>query len=97
MCDSERIRQLLSVFVHNAISYTPSGGSIFLSAGLRKDGFSLSVADTGVGISYEDFPSWRIVFKKKLSFSPEAFAQHSVQERMTASGVRSSWEAEEIK
>ncbi len=54
MCDSERIRQLLSVFVHNAISYTPSGGSIFLSAGLRKDGFSLSVADTGVGISYED-------------------------------------------
>lgn len=32
VCDSERITQVLAILLHNAISYTPQGGSIRLSA-----------------------------------------------------------------
>jgi len=49
-CDRERIRQVLAVLLHNAISYTPEGGQICLS--LTQDGKNvrLSVADNGIGI-----------------------------------------------
>ncbi len=52
--DKERIFQLLSILLHNALSYTPAGGRIDLSLGRRKNRFYLSVADTGIGISQED-------------------------------------------
>jgi two-component system phosphate regulon sensor histidine kinase PhoR len=48
--DSERVAQVLANLVHNAVKFTPAGGSIRLSAA-REDGrVAFSVADTGVGI-----------------------------------------------
>lgn len=53
-CDKGRIQQLLSILVHNAISYTPKGGNIQLSLSMQKDAFILQVADTGAGIPDEE-------------------------------------------
>jgi two-component system phosphate regulon sensor histidine kinase PhoR len=42
--------------LHNSIKFTPSGGSVTLSAVQRNESVVFSVADTGVGISTEDLP-----------------------------------------
>lgn len=54
MADADRIMQLLSILLHNAVSYTPEGGAIELSLIYRKNRFFLSVSDTGPGIPQED-------------------------------------------
>ncbi|MDE6845914.1 MAG: HAMP domain-containing histidine kinase [Lachnospiraceae bacterium] len=53
-CDSDRIAQVLSILLHNALSYTPQDGSIKLSLIYhkeRKTYFEITVSDTGIGIS----------------------------------------------
>ncbi|MCM1124225.1 MAG: HAMP domain-containing histidine kinase [Eubacterium sp.] len=52
--DSERILQVLSILLHNAISYTPEHGRIVLSLAMRRDKFHITVTDNGIGISDED-------------------------------------------
>lgn len=52
--DPERISQVLSILLHNAISYTPEHGRICLSLARQKEKFHLSVTDNGIGISDED-------------------------------------------
>lgn len=52
--DTDRIVQLLSILLHNAISYTPKGGHIDLALSHKKNRFYLTVSDTGVGIPPED-------------------------------------------
>ena len=54
MADGERISQVISILLHNAISYTPSGGYADLSLTYRKERFFISVKDNGIGISDED-------------------------------------------
>lgn len=61
LCDENRISQVLSILLHNAVSYTPEGGLITLSLSFQKGCFFISVSDNGTGISDED--------KKKI-FSP---------------------------
>lgn len=51
ICDNERIIQVLTIFLHNAVSYTPEGGKICLSADYRNKHFEIKISDTGVGIS----------------------------------------------
>jgi len=52
--DGERVAQVLANLVHNAVKFTPAGGSVRLSAA-REDGrVAFSVADTGVGIERAD-------------------------------------------
>ncbi len=53
--DPERIRQILSNLVDNAIKFTPEHGTVMIRAGVYEDpGFlCVSVADTGCGISPE--------------------------------------------
>lgn len=56
-CDSDRIAQVLSVLLHNAVSYTPEGGCIELALAYhreRRSSFEITVTDTGVGISDDD-------------------------------------------
>lgn len=54
MADADRMVQLLSILLHNALSYTPEGGRIDLALSCKKNRFYLTVSDTGIGISDED-------------------------------------------
>lgn len=49
-CDRERIRQVLDILLHNALSYTPSGGCVRLSLSFDEKSTCFSVADNGIGI-----------------------------------------------
>jgi signal transduction histidine kinase len=52
--DATRITQALRNVIHNAIKYTPDGGSITID-GRRLAGFiEVTIADTGIGISLEN-------------------------------------------
>lgn len=50
-CDKERIEQVLSILIDNALSYTPEGGKICLSLHTVSDKFTVRVADNGPGIA----------------------------------------------
>lgn len=52
--DLERIGQVLSNLVHNAVKFTPPGGHITVSAERAPDSVRFLVRDTGVGIPRED-------------------------------------------
>ena len=60
--DEDRIFQVLTNLIGNAIKFTPRGGEIRISAKLltgkrsedRRDFIHISVSDTGIGISEED-------------------------------------------
>lgn len=54
LADSERIFQLLSILLHNAISYTPEGGRVKMELLYKKNRFYLMISDTGIGILPED-------------------------------------------
>lgn len=53
-CDPDRIRQVIFILLHNAISYTKEGGYIKLFVSYNKEQFYISVTDNGIGISDED-------------------------------------------
>jgi two-component system phosphate regulon sensor histidine kinase PhoR len=48
--DNQKIHQVLINLLHNAISYTPEGGSITVEATPVPDGVEVSVTDNGIGI-----------------------------------------------
>lgn len=50
LCDEERVRQVLSILLHNAISYTPKGGCIRLSLTFEDKYTRILVSDNGIGI-----------------------------------------------
>jgi len=56
LADEERIQQVVTNLVHNAIKFTPSGGEVAISAVASGDEIVVSVRDTGVGISADDLP-----------------------------------------
>ncbi|HOV06567.1 MAG TPA: ATP-binding protein [Anaerolineaceae bacterium] len=54
--DAERIEQVLVNLIHNAIKFTPAGGSILVSANQAGNEILISVKDTGIGIPEKDLP-----------------------------------------
>lgn len=54
--DRDRILQVLSNLIGNAIKFTPAGGSISIRVERADEGVRFSVSDTGPGISAEDLP-----------------------------------------
>jgi signal transduction histidine kinase len=56
MADENRINQLLSNLVSNAIKYSPEGGEIRISGQNRPDQVIVCVSDEGSGIPSEDIP-----------------------------------------
>jgi signal transduction histidine kinase len=63
LADRRRITQVLGNLLTNALRYTPRGGCVTLSAaitppllGERKEGITVSINDTGMGIQPQDLP-----------------------------------------
>lgn len=54
--DTDRLRQVVSNLVSNALRFTPVGGVITLSARRANGRMRIAVSDTGKGISAEDLP-----------------------------------------
>ncbi|TBR25799.1 HAMP domain-containing histidine kinase, partial [bacterium] len=54
--DPLRVGQVIQNLCTNAVQYTPEGGSMFLSIALFPAHVTVSVRDTGIGISKEDLP-----------------------------------------
>jgi GAF domain-containing protein/nitrogen-specific signal transduction histidine kinase len=60
LVDSQRIAQVLSNLVENAIQYTPEGGRVVISTGQEetegRTWATATVTDTGMGVSEEELP-----------------------------------------
>jgi PAS domain S-box-containing protein len=54
--DPTRLSQVIVNVLNNSIKYTPAGGSISLSADIDEEQISISIRDTGAGISQELLP-----------------------------------------
>jgi len=52
--DKERIYEVVSNLILNAVKYTPEGGSIMVSSRKEDDFYIISVDDTGIGITEEE-------------------------------------------
>ena len=62
--DVDRLRQVITNLLDNAVKYTPSGGSIEISVSRDEANAKLVVADSGIGIPEEDIPHiWDRLFR----------------------------------
>jgi two-component system, OmpR family, phosphate regulon sensor histidine kinase PhoR len=52
--DEDLLGQVWTNLLHNAIKFTPDGGSVRIRLHRREDRLELSIADSGIGISAED-------------------------------------------
>jgi PAS domain S-box-containing protein len=52
--DPEKLRQVCSILVENALRYSPDGGTVTVGATRRQDTVEVSVADEGIGIPQSD-------------------------------------------
>src|SRR5687767_9788876 len=59
--DRERVLQVASILLDNAVKYTPEGGSVTVRVEEENGGVALAVSDTGVGISEDQLP---LVFER---------------------------------
>jgi histidine kinase len=54
--DQDRMIQVFTNLLGNALLYTPQGGQVTILTRLQNDQFIFSIADTGIGISTEQLP-----------------------------------------
>ena len=54
--DPDRVAQILSNLIENALRYTPVDGSVAVRLAAGRDGVDIEVRDTGPGIEAEDLP-----------------------------------------
>jgi histidine kinase len=54
VADPERLVQLLTSLLDNALRYTPVPGSVLISAGLEDGGVAFAVRDSGIGLAAAD-------------------------------------------
>jgi PAS domain S-box-containing protein len=52
--DPEKLRQVCSILVENALRYSPDGGTVTVGAARRQDTVEVSIADEGIGIPQSD-------------------------------------------
>jgi len=65
--DRNRLRQVFVNIIDNALKYSDSGDTVTVTAGVASGSFTVSVADTGIGISPEDLPKVKTKFYKANS------------------------------
>ena len=61
LCDPQRITQVLSILIDNALSYTPEDSRITLSLSASEHRFLLKVSDNGPGIPVQRIAAFRAV------------------------------------
>ncbi len=54
--DGERLGQLFDNLLSNAVKFTPPGGRVAVRGSPIDDGWQVDIADTGMGIPYDDVP-----------------------------------------
>ncbi len=54
--DADRLNQIISIFLDNAVSYSPSESEISLNASVEKNELVITIIDHGIGISSKDKP-----------------------------------------
>jgi two-component system OmpR family sensor kinase len=59
--DRDRVFQVASILLDNAVKYTPEGGSVLVRVEQDQGGATLEVADTGIGIPEDQLP---LVFER---------------------------------
>jgi signal transduction histidine kinase/DNA-binding response OmpR family regulator len=71
--DALRIKQVISNFLSNAIKFTPSGGKIIVEASCKDRILTVSVKDSGIGISKKNqeniFSAFTQAYDKNLDFA----------------------------
>lgn len=84
--DRARVEQVMLNLVHNAIKFTPTGGTITVSARAEPTAVVVTVADTGVGVAPDEIPRlFERFYKADRARSSEgtglglAIAKHIVQ------------------
>lgn len=55
--DPDKLNRLLTILLENAIKYTDPGGKVFFSLERSRNTITITVIDTGIGISPEHLPS----------------------------------------
>jgi signal transduction histidine kinase len=54
--DMQMMKQILRIFVDNAVKYTPPSGRIFIKCLIEDSNCVIHIKDSGIGISKEDLP-----------------------------------------
>jgi signal transduction histidine kinase len=76
--DADRLRQILTNLLSNALKYTPSGGRITITARQDAGGVRVAVQDTGIGLTPAE---------QAQLFTPFFRAQHETTQRVGGTGL----------
>lgn len=65
LCDQEKMSQILSNLIENALKYSPDGGEVVISVSVNAENMQFAIKDQGLGIKSENMPR---LFKKYERF-----------------------------